>query len=170
MVIRHGEKPAKTDPAAGIDLSGRPDIHSLTAQGWTRAAYLVGLFGGGGGPAQLPRPAVIYAFGPGKGDGEGTRPRETVGPLAAALDIPVDTTFSRGQETALAQRAASQVGPTLICWRHESIPAIGAAFAPASPAPPASWPDEVYDRVWVFTAGDGGWRFEDVSQMLGGTP
>jgi thiamine pyrophosphate-dependent acetolactate synthase large subunit-like protein len=89
-----------------------------------------------------------------------------VGPLAAALDIPIDTTFSRGQEAELAQRAAEQAGPTLICWQHESIPAIGAAFAPASPTPPISWPDEVYDRVWVFTAGSGGWRFDDVPQML----
>jgi hypothetical protein len=170
MVIRHGEKPAKTDTNGGLDLTGQPDIHSLTTQGWTRAAYLVDLFAtDSAGRARLPRPYVIYASGQGKGDGEGTRPRETVGPLAAALDIPVDTTFSRGQETELAQRAAGQAGqagPTLICWQHESIPAIGAAFAPASPTPPISWPDEVYDRVWVFTAGSGGWRFDDVPQML----
>jgi len=167
MVIRHGEKPAKTDTAGGIDLTGQPDIHSLTTQGWTRAAYLPDLFAtDSAGQTRLPRPNVIYASGQGKGDGEGTRPRETVGPLAAALDIPIDTTFSRGQEAELAQRAAEQAGPTLICWQHESIPAIGAAFASASPAPPATWPDEVYDRVWVFTAVSGGWHFDDVPQML----
>jgi hypothetical protein len=166
MVIRHGEKPAKTDTNGGLDLTGRPDIHSLTRQGWTRAAYLVDLFTPDGGRAGLPTPNVIYASGVGAGDGEGTRPRQTVGPLAAELGIPVDTTFSRGQEAALAQRAAAQPGPTLICWQHESIPAIGAAFAPATPTPPTVWPDERYDVVWVFTATDNGWQFEQVPERL----
>lgn len=171
MVIRHGEKPAKTDTAGGIDLTGRPDLHSLTKQGWTRAAYLVDLFSPTGdgvtdGSARLPRPAVIYASGQGGGDGEGTRPRETVGPLAAALNLPINTTFSRGQEAQLAQQAAAQSGPTLICWQHESIPAIGAAFTPTAPGPPTVWPDDRFDVVWVFTATNGGWRFDQVPELL----
>jgi hypothetical protein len=167
MVIRHAEKPATSDTSAGIDLSGKPDGHSLTRQGWTRAAYLAGLFSpDGAAPARLPRPSVIYASGPGKGDGEGTRSRETVGPLAAEIGIPVNTSFSRGQEAALAAQAARQAGPTLICWQHESIPAIGAAFTPTSPPPPTVWPDERYDVVWVFTATGGGWQFEQLPQRL----
>jgi hypothetical protein len=171
MVIRHGEKPPKSATSGGIDLSGRPDSHSLNYRGWTRAAYLIDLFdaaGAGGGPlGRLPRPRTIYASGQGKGDGEGTRPRETVGPLAAALDIPVNTSFSRGQEAALAQRAVAQPGPTLICWQHGEIPAIAAAFTPVAPAPPTVWPDGRYDVVWVFIATDsGGWRFAQVPERL----
>ena len=167
MVIRHGEKPAKSDSSGGIDLTGHPDTHSLTTQGWTRAAALVELFATEDtGQARLPRPTVIYASGAGTGDGQGTRPRETVGPLAAALNIPVDTSFSRGQEAALARQAATQPGPTLICWQHESIPGIGAAFAPATPTPPTVWPDDRYDVVWVFAAADNGWRFAQVPERL----
>jgi hypothetical protein len=167
MVIRHGEKPDKTRASvAGIGLSGRADPHSLTLRGWTRADYLVGLFIGSN-PA-LPSPRVIYASGQGSGNGEGTRPRETVGPLAAALDIPVNDTFSRGQETALAAHAARQSGPVLICWQHQSIPAIAAALGPTTPAAPVVWPDDRYDVVWTFTATDmsAGWSFDQVPELL----
>jgi hypothetical protein len=167
MVIRHAEKPTKSGAGStGTSLTGATDVHSLTERGWTRAADLVALFTQGGGRVALPVPNVIYASGLGAGDGEGTRPRQTVGPLAAQLGIPVDTTFSRGQEAALARQAATQAGPTLICWQHESIPAIGAAFAPDTPAPPTVWPDDRFDVVWVFTATDSGWRFEQVPERL----
>lgn len=167
MVIRHGEKPASKS-LAGIDLNGQPDTHSLTQQGWMRAAYLPDLFvpSVDGGQPTLPTPNVIYASGQGAGDGEGTRPRQTVGPLAAALRINVDTTYSRGQEADLAAAAASQPGPVLICWQHESIPTIGAAFANVSPAPPSTWPDEVYDAVWAFGSTGDGWQFAQVSEGL----
>lgn len=167
MVIRHGEKPASKS-AAGIDLNGQPDTHSLTEQGWMRAAYLPDLFvaSDDGGQPTLPSPNVVYASGPGAGDGEGTRPRQTVGPLAAALGIAVNTTFSRGQEADLVAAAASEPGPVLICWQHQSIPAIGAAFGNVSPAPPTTWPDEQYDMVWAFGSTGGGWQFAQVSEGL----
>jgi hypothetical protein len=47
MIIRHGERPAKgtdkddvdgTDGPLGWDPLGKPDTHSLTTRGWTRAA------------------------------------------------------------------------------------------------------------------------------------
>jgi hypothetical protein len=115
MIIRHAEKPPKSSGSGGIDLRGRADSHSLTSQGWTRAAYLPDLFtpsdgehsswgDGRHGPARLPTPRTIYASGPGKGDGEGTRCRETVGPLAASLGLRVNTTFSRGQELTSPSR------------------------------------------------------------------
>jgi hypothetical protein len=166
MVIRHGEKPASKS-AAGIDLDGRPDTHSLTELGWMRAAYLPDLFTPSeDGGSVLPSPTVIYASGPGAGDGEGTRPRQTVGPLAAALGIAVDTEFSRGQEPDLVAAATSQPGPVLICWQHQSIPAIGAAFGNVSPSPPDTWPDEQYDMVWAFGSTGDGWQFAQVSEGL----
>lgn len=166
MVIRHGEKPAKSQPPLGIDLSGRPDVHSLTTKGWTRAHYLVDLFSSAEpGRVSLPSPKSIYASGRGSAD-EGTRPRETVGPLAAALNIPVDTTFSRGQETALANEVTRQSAPALICWQHESIPAIAAALHPVAPVPPTVWPDDRYDVVWAFTRAASGWQFQQVPELL----
>ncbi len=168
MIIRHGEKPAKSALPVGIDLLGRPDTHSLTEQGWIRAASLVGLFvpRPGSGRATLPRPSRIYASGTGDGGVEGNRPRQTVRPLAMALRVPVDTSFSRGDESRLIAQAATQPGPTLICWQHGEIPTMAAALARTAPAPPRTWPDDRYDVVWTFTSTGTGWRFEQVPERL----
>jgi hypothetical protein len=166
MIIRHGEKPSGANATAGIDPAGKPDKHSLTPIGWNRARALVGLFDPKQGSMRpgLARPTVIYAAG--GADGEGTRPRETVQPLAKDLDIPENTSFARGQETALIRQAASQPGPTLISWQHGEIPAIAAAFGTVTPTPPASWPANRFDMVWTFTATDHGWAFAQVPEMV----
>ncbi|MDQ2710250.1 MAG: hypothetical protein M3Z25_22660, partial [Actinomycetota bacterium] len=166
MVIRHGEKPP-TKSGAGIDLNGQPDTHSLTESGWTRAVYLVDLFAplSGSSPAGLSRPRTIYAAGV-SAEGEGTRTRQTVGPLAAELGIPVNDKFGKGNETELVAQAAAQPGPTLICWQHGEIPAIAAALGQVSPAPPKTWPDDRFDVVWTFIATGNGWRFQEVPEML----
>jgi hypothetical protein len=166
MIIRHGEKPSGANAAAGIDPTGKPDKHSLTPIGWNRARALVGLFDPNQGSTRhgLARPKVIYASG-GTG-GEGTRPRETVQPLAEDLGIPENTSFAKGQETELVTQAASQPGPTLISWQHSEIPAIAAAFGAVTPTPPASWPNDRFDMVWTFTATDRGWAFAQVPEMV----
>jgi broad specificity phosphatase PhoE len=168
MIIRHGEKPTTAALPFGIDLSGAHDTHSLTEQGWIRAASLVELFvpRPGSGRASLPRPTMIYASGTGDDGGEGNRPRQTVRPLAMALRVPVDTSFSRGDEARLAAQAASQPGPTLICWQHGEIPTMAAAFGGVAPAPPKTWPDDRYDVIWAFTSTGTGWRFQQVAERL----
>jgi hypothetical protein len=168
MIIRHGEKPTTAALPFGIDLSGAPDTHSLTEQGWIRAASLVGLFvpRPGSGRASLPRPTMIYASGTGDGGQEGNRPRQTVRPLAMALRVPVDTSYSRGDEARLAAHAASEPGPTLICWQHGEIPTMAAALGGVTPAPPKTWPDDRYDVIWTFTSTGSGWRFQQVPERL----
>lgn len=169
MVIRHGEKPEPPSSAIGIDLNGQSDSHSLTKVGWTRAVYLIDLFApqAGSGQSALPSPRVIYASGMGGKPGQGTRCRQTVGPLAAQLGIPVNTSFARGEETDVVAAAAAQRGPTLICWQHGELPGMAAAFGQVSPAPPKDWPDNRYDVVWAFTAMEsGGWEFAEVPQRL----
>jgi hypothetical protein len=165
MIIRHGEKPV-TDAAPGIDSAGNPDAHSLTARGWTRARALVELFAPATGAPRpgLARPAAIYAAG-GSG-GEGLRTRETVAALAARLGIPVDTQFSKGDETELAREVAGRATPTLICWQHGEIPAIAAALPNLTPSPPASWPDDRYDLVWTLSPTEAGWSFHQVPELL----
>lgn len=168
MVIRHGEKPTKAPVPVGIDLAGRPDTRSLTEQGWVRAASLVGLFVPrlGAERAVLPRPKMIYASGTGDEGTEGNRPRQTVRPLAMALRIPVDTSFSRGDEARLIARAAAEEGPTLICWQHGEIPEMATALKDVAPAAPKDWPDDRYDVVWMFTSTGTGWQFEQVPERL----
>lgn len=165
MVIRHGEKPDGVHP--GIDANGRPDDSSLTATGWDRARRLVDLFAPASGPPRsgLARPAAIYAARA-NGSGDGTRTRETVQALAAKLGITTDTSFGKGEETALVAHVMAEPGPTLISWQHGKIPAIAAAFPSVTPTPPSAWPDDRFDVVWMFTRTADGWHFTQVPELV----
>ena len=150
MIIRHGEKPDGSHP--GVDANGHPDDSSLTATGWNRAQHLVNLLDPAQGAprAGLARPSAIYAAAA-NSNGDGTRTRETVGPLADALGIPVNTSFGKGDEQALIEHVIAQPGTALICWQHGEIPAIAAAFPSVTPTPPAQWPADRFDVIWTFS-------------------
>lgn len=176
MIIRHGEKPAKgtdkddidgSDGPLGWDPLGNPDKHSLTTRGWTRATGIAGLFAPRHSTLRsgLARPKLIYAASATE-DGDGTRTRETVKILAQRLGVPVNTSFGKGDEVALARHAAAEDVPVLICWQHGEIPTIAAAFNPVSPTPPADWPDDRFDMVWTLTPVRSSWKFEQVPQMV----
>jgi broad specificity phosphatase PhoE len=164
MVIRHGEKPDGVNP--GIDGNGQPDDSSLTATGWDRARRLVDLFAPVSGPPRpgLSRPTAIFAARA-NSDGDGTRTRETVQPLAAKLGIATDTSFGKGDEAALVAHVMAQPGPTLISWQHGEIPAIAAAFPSVTPTPPSAWPADRFDVVWTFTRTADGWHFAQVPEL-----
>lgn len=165
MVIRHGEKPDGSEK--GIDANGKTDKHSLTQTGWERAKGLVNLFAPTAAAPRpgLARPEAIYAAGQ-DDDGDGERTRETVTPLAEDLGLTVDTTYAKGDEQALVEHVLAQPGPTLISWQHEEIPAIAAAFPQVTPTPPAQWPANRFDVVWVFTRSAGGWHFSQQPEMV----
>jgi len=167
MIIRHGEKPA--GGGSGIDAAGRPDTHSLTSRGWQRASGIARLFAGSDRPSRpgLARPKTIFAAAA-NDQGEGTRTRETVGALAGRLGLPVNSSFGKGDEAALARQAiaASSKGPVLISWQHGEIPAIAEAFHTVGPPPPAQWPDSRYDMVWTLTDTGQGWKFSQVPEMV----
>jgi hypothetical protein len=167
MIIRHAEKPAGV--GSGIDAAGNPDIHSLTPRGWSRAHGIASLFAAGGGPSRpgLARPKTIFAAAA-NDQGEGTRTRETVSSLSSRLGVPVNTSFGKGDEVALATRAiaASKNGPVLISWQHGEIPAIAEAFNTVGPTPPTAWPDNRYDMVWTLTDTGKGWKFSQVPEMV----
>lgn len=167
MIIRHGEKPDKSSPLPGVDINGRPgDKYSLTEVGWNRARGLVGLFDPPG-PLRhgLARPTLIYAASAHEGD-SGVRTRETVTPLAQKLGIPLNTDFGAGDEEEMAAEITLQTGPTLICWHHDEIPVIARAFGTVTPTPPAAWPDDRFDVVWVLTANGSGWDFAQLAEMV----
>ncbi|WP_116204544.1 hypothetical protein [Amycolatopsis circi] len=163
MIIRHAEKPSGSGGPQGIDVNGNADSHSLTVRGWTRAGALVELFAPATGPMRegLARPTAVYAAG---GDGgEGTRPRETAGPVAERLGKTVLTTYGKGSENALAAEVARRTEPTLISWQHEEIPALAAAFGATAPQ---KWPDDRFDVVWVLTPAGSGWTLTQVPELL----
>jgi hypothetical protein len=165
MIIRHGEKPDGSHP--GVDAHGNQDDSSLTEVGWDRAHRLVGLLNPAQGAPRpgLGRPTAIYAADA-NDDGEGTRTRETVTPLADALGIPVNTDFGKGDEEKLVKQAIAQPGPTLICWQHGEIPAIVDAFPSVTPTPPSQWPDDRFDVIWTFTRTADGWHFAQLPELV----
>jgi len=166
MIIRHAEKPLKSDDARGVDTDGANDKHSLTVTGWARAGALVELLASHRNPppAGLRRPDGLVASE--GGGSNSTRPAETLVPLAAKLGLEVDTTFSRGQEAELVAALAGRAGAVLVAWQHESISDIVAHLGAVTPAPPVGWPDSRYDVVWVFEGGSGKWTFRQVPQLL----
>jgi hypothetical protein len=165
MIIRHGEKPDGSQP--GLDANGNEDSSSLTATGWDRAHRLVDLFDPPNGAlrAGLGRPTAIYAAGA-NDDGEGTRTRETVTPLADALGLPVNTDYGKGDEEKLVKHVTDQPGPTLICWQHGEIPGIVDAFPAVSPKPPSQWPDDRFDVIWTLTETPDGWTFAQLPELV----
>ena len=164
MIIRHAEKPADDD--SGVKLDGSASKHSLIVRGWQRAGALASLFDPSGGAVRsgLATPTAIYASE--GGDSDSDRPLETITPTADELGLTPDTDYSVGQEADLAAAITARSGATLVSWQHEDIPAIVAALGAVSPPPPASWPDDRFDMVWVFTRTSGGWTFTQVPQLL----
>lgn len=170
MFIRHAEDPGVPDESSGVTQAGDVDARSLSVRGWTRAGALVTLFDprdADGKPlpphAGLDRPTTIFASDPGK-----TRSRrslETVTPLAAALNLQVDTRFGSSQTTDVAEALSRARGTVLVAWKHEQIAEIISHLTGVTPTPPP-WPKGRYDLVYVLTRSGAGWHFGPVAQFL----
>jgi hypothetical protein len=161
MVIRHGEKPSGSTKGYTAPTGGKEDSHSLTLQGWARAAAFVSVFKTALRPG-LSTPSVIYAA---DGPVAGERMRQTASLLAAALGLKVNLSFDKGQEAALAKALKALPAGTqaLVVWEHSRIPAIGKALGKVSPKPPSAYPSDRFDVCWTYTAdGKGGWTFAQV--------
>lgn len=166
MLIRHAEKPIGAGSPNGVAADGRESAGSLTVTGWTRAGALVGLFAPAHGdpPTGIARPTAVWAADP-RGN-EGQRPQQTVTPLAARLGVAVNIRFGKGHEAELAAQLIAGRGSALVAWQHQEIPAIIAHLGQVAPKPPAKWPGERYDLVWVFARTGSGWAFTQVPQLL----
>jgi len=172
MLIRHAEKPIADQPGAGVTEEGAMDSESLTIRGWQRAGGLAASFARPFAPVVVPR--TIFASGVMKRDGTGSRskrPLQTVTPLARVLGLEPATDFSKGQESDLAGRLRDAPLPTLVCWQHESIPAIALAIIGQGNVAPDNWPDPVFDAIWLLRRDDASspWSFsEHYQQILAG--
>ncbi|GAA3065138.1 hypothetical protein GCM10010464_31860 [Pseudonocardia yunnanensis] len=166
MIIRHAEKPIRSDGPHGVTPEGEADKHSLTVTGWIRAGALAGLFSPpcGDAPTGLCRPRSIY--GPTVREGHSKRSVQTVMPLAARLGLDVITRYATGDEVRLARELSGRPGATLVAWRHESIHTIAEHLGEITPAPPAHWPADRYDVVWTFSRNGDGWQFAQVPLMI----
>jgi hypothetical protein len=166
MIVRHAEKPTKSNEQLGIRPNGEHDRHSLSVRGWTRAGALVGLFAPQHGEprAGLARPDAIYASG--HADDGSRRSVQTVTPLAERLGKDIHSGCGAGQERAVAAKLAAHRGAVLVAWQHEAIPKLVGELGAVAPAVPQHWPDERFDVVWTLTRDGSGWEFGQVPQLL----
>ncbi len=172
-IIRHGEKP-DPGPPHGVDFHGRKDEHSLLPRGWQRSGALAALFGPASGPRTgLRTPDTLLA--PSYGDPVSTaghRTCQTIQGLADLLELAIGSPYEVGHEARLADSVLNACsGVVLICWEHDHIPALAAAF-PAAPGTdiPGKWPGHRFDVIWALTLQPGSppprYAFSQVPQQL----
>jgi len=157
ILIRHAEKVAPGSGAFNVGADGRARTTGLSVRGWQRAGALVPLFTPHDSPrrdARLGTPVAIYAA---SDRPRSHRPTLTVGPLAEALGLPVQSAFRSGRdEEALLTDALALEGPVLVCWRHDDLPRFVHTLVGGDRA--LRWASRCYDEVWVLAqAPDGRW-------------
>ena len=142
FIVRHGEKPVEGP--------------ELTERGQQRAHALPGWFTEHAAILEVGVPTAVFASGPDHVGGS-VRSIQTCQPFADKFNVHLDSEFSKEQFQEVAARVRSddslQGKSLLFCWEHKKIPFLARAFG-ATQAP-ASWPDDVFDRVWVLTFKDG---------------
>jgi hypothetical protein len=153
MLIRHAE-----------DNEHSP---SLSARGWQRAGALVRLFAPLD-PALLRRhlatPRHIVAA---SSNDRSSRPVDTVRPLAEMLGLPVDDSLASDDPPArVAQALRALETPLLVCWRHDTLPALADALLQRSGDTPPKWPEDRHDVVWVIEHGGANAHLVQVPQQL----
>jgi hypothetical protein len=163
MLIRHAEKP-NGDGGPGLMPSGVENPRALTLTGWKRANALVGLFNPADGALPRPplaKPGSLFASG-----SESLRPKQTIAPLAAALNLSIRT-FLKGQEPELVAAVKAAEDPVLISWQHEAIPEIAALIRGGPDGVPPHWPTRRFDLVWVLDLeASGAWSFTQVPELV----
>lgn len=137
MLIRHAEKPADDN-----------DPH-LSAAGRQRSYALVDMFGPGG---RLAGAQFLFAADKSK---HSNRSVETLQPLALATHQDINHDYEDDEYKALAKRLKDgkkyRDATVLICWHHGTIPALARALGVRSEYLPwKTWPDDVFDQVWVL--------------------
>jgi hypothetical protein len=156
LIIRHAEKD-----------EGTPN---LSADGYQRAQLLVNYFETTPAVTQYGTPVAIYAMAPKPGDPQSTeRPIQTVTPLAQALGLKLNTSYTKKESDALVQEILSNPAydgkMVLICWEHNAISDVVASFG-VTPQP-APWPDSDFGSVWEINySGDQISSFKQFSENL----
>ena len=168
MFIRHGEEPGSG--VSGVAADGGTDPRSLSVRGWTRAGALVNLFDPRDSQGQqtpvrpeLARPTKIFAPDPGQTSSR--RSLETITPLAAALNLTVDSRFAPTQTAQVADAIRTVSQPLLVARKHEQIAEIISHLDGVTPAPPP-WPKGRFDLIYLLDRLGTGWRFTCVPQLL----
>jgi hypothetical protein len=135
LIVRHAEK--------------QPDGPGLTPAGVQRAALYVHYFENFQVDSKVRPPDVLYASADSK---KTARCRLTIPSLSQDLKLPINTSYKNDDYTDLAQAIEQNPGgkTVLICWHHENIGNIIAAFGanPLDLIPNNTWPEDRYN--WVI--------------------
>ncbi|MCM2267001.1 MAG: histidine phosphatase family protein [Elusimicrobiales bacterium] len=163
ILIRHAEKPGNSN--------------ELSAKGFERAEALVWFFQSEPAVTRYGTPVAIYAMAQ-KDENSSVRAIQTVKPLAKALQLRLNTDFTRDQTRKLVRDIMENPEyagrMVLVCWQHTALVEIAAqlaAYNSSSPAIqyslPGEWNDSSFDRVWVLDLSRGKvTRFQDLPQRL----
>ena len=150
MLIRHAEKPQDGEQA--VNSVGQPDERSLSVTGWMRAGALVRYFAmpePRNGHSRIVRPVHLLAARA-TDTRPSTRPSDTLQPLAQALGLKVDESWSSEDPLPeLAAQLRQLQGPVLVCWRHDTLPALANELLQRAEGP-ERWPQHCFDMVWVI--------------------
>jgi hypothetical protein len=163
IFIRHAEKPAEGP--------------ELNAQGFKRAQALVKFFKTDPAVTRYGTPAGIFAAAP-KNEDSSVRSIQTVTPLAKAIGVKIDSTYTRGQTgklvRAIMENPAFDGKMVLVCWQHErlvdaaqELAEYGGSSQAVYNSIPAEWPSDAYDRAWVLDLkGEKVVAFKNIPQKL----
>ncbi len=130
--MRHAEKLRDDDDDPHLDPAGLMRAQKLVA-------YIPETFGA---------PDAIIAAADSH---HSIRPRETVTPLADSIPLPVQTPYAESQ---FAELAAKLLDPNafpqkliVVCWHHDELPQLMAAFGAPVGNYPARWDPSVFNLI-----------------------
>jgi hypothetical protein len=155
ILFRHAEK-IEEDKNAGLSLKGQE-----------RSAALVPFLTQNPGFLGTGSPAILFATRVSKKRTD-NHTHETLEPLAARLELKINSPYSNSECKALANYVLTDPscrGKTVvICWSHTHLPELIAALG-VTPAP-MSWSKDVFDRTVVISFREGKTLLENLPQRL----
>jgi phosphohistidine phosphatase SixA len=151
LIVRHAEKP---------DGKDGPDSRGLTPRGEQRAQAYASYFDPLNIDGQSLMPQRLIATSDSKNS---ERPRLTLTPLAARLQLPLEQPFADKQVDKLVDslRQQNQAGVVLIAWHHGELGDLIHAFGGDLTALTGKdkWPGDVFNWLIVL-------RFDDRGQLI----
>ena len=154
LIVRHAEKPDQDDG---------PNSRGLTPRGEQRAEAYANYFDPLRIDGQTLQPQRLIATSDSKNS---ERPRLTLTPLAARLQLPLEQPFADKQVDKLVDslRRQNQAAVVLIAWHHGELGNLIDAFGGdlKTLVGKDKWPGDVYNWLIVL-------RFDDRGQLIPST-
>jgi phosphohistidine phosphatase SixA len=151
LIVRHAEKPEHSDG---------PNSRGLTPRGEQRAEAYANYFDPLRIDGQTLQPQRLIATSDSKNS---ERPRLTLTPLAARLQLPLEQPFADKQVDKLVDslRRQNQAAVVLIAWHHGELGNLIDAFGGdlKTLVGKDKWPGDVYNWLIVL-------RFDDRGQLM----